>query len=268
MQVTEIRGAPNPAFPGMHNPEPIARNLGPLAQAVKNAGADVGVAFDGDADRLGVVDDSGVYLTSIQVGPLLAYLLLEHQKRRGLLVKSLTASSMFWRLGERYGVPVRETKVGFKYIAPELNATPGWLMGAEESGGYAFQGHVPERDGLMSALLFLELMAREGKRPSELVRRLFSLVGPHHYDRLDLAFPADRRAAILDRAARAEPSNLAGMSVERRDALDGVRFTLAGGAWLVIRFSGTEPLLRIYAEAESPGRVRDLLQAGRELTGL
>lgn len=268
MRLTEIRGERNPAFPGMHNPEPIARNLELLAQSVRETGAHVGVAFDGDADRLGVVDENGEYLTSIQVAPLLAYLLLQHQKRRGLLVKSLTASSMLWRLGERYGVPVRETKVGFKYVAPVLNATPGWLMGAEESGGYAFQGHVPERDGLVSALLFLELMAREGRRPSELVRSLHSLLGPHHYDRLDLTFPPDRRAAIQDSVAKAQPSSLAGLSVERRDGVDGTRFVMKGGAWLIIRFSGTEPLLRVYAEAESPERVRSLLQAGRKLAGL
>ncbi|MSQ12806.1 MAG: phosphoglucomutase/phosphomannomutase family protein [Dehalococcoidia bacterium] len=266
--LTEIRGDRNPAFPSMHNPEPIAHNLAPLSNAVRESHADVGVAFDGDADRLGVVDERGEYVSAIQVAPLLAYLLLEHRRKRGLLVKSLTASSIFWRLAERYSVSVSETKVGFKYIAPVLLANPDWLMGAEESGGYAFQGHVPERDGIVSALLFLELMARTGKRPSELVQHLFSLVGPHHYDRLDLAFAASDRAAIQQRVASAQPSRLADLSVERKDAPDGVRFTLRGGAWLVIRFSGTEPLVRIYAEAESLERVKALLAAGKALAGL
>ncbi|MSP78266.1 MAG: phosphoglucomutase/phosphomannomutase family protein [Dehalococcoidia bacterium] len=266
--VVEIRGEPNPAFPGMHNPEPIRRNLDPLAQAVRSSRADVGIAFDGDADRLGVMDERGRFMTTLQVGALLAYLFLEFRKQRGPIVKALTTSSMLWRLGEKYNIPVRETRVGFQYIAPVLFSEPDWLLGLEESGGYAFRGFPPERDGILSGVLFLELMVRTGKSASQLLEQLFSVVGPHHYDRLDLTFPAEQRARIQQAVADAKPALVAGMRVEKRDTLDGVRFTLQGGGWLAIRFSGTEPLLRIYAEADTPQRVQEVLTAGRTLAGL
>ena len=267
-QVIEVRGKPNPAFPGMHNPEPIARNLGPLVETVNSAHADVGIAFDGDADRLGVLDEHGNFITTLQVGALLAYLFLEFKKMRGPIVKSLTTSSMLWRLGEKYNVPVRETCVGFQYIAPVLFTEKDWLLGLEESGGYAFRGFPPERDGILSGLLFLELMVRTGKRPSQLIDQLFSVVGPHHYDRLDLTFPSDQRTKIQNAVSTASPAKVGGLDVQTRDTLDGVRFTLRGGGWLAIRFSGTEPLLRIYAEAESPDRVQALIKSGRELAAL
>jgi phosphomannomutase len=265
----EIRAERNPLFPRMHNPEPIERNLEPVAGVVRDIGAAVGLAFDGDADRLGVLDERGQYVSSLHVGALLAYHLLEHRKQRGLLVKSLTSSAMLWRLGERYGVPVKETGVGFKFISPHLvEAGDKALMGIEESGGYAYCRHIPERDGIVSGLLFLELMAVTGKKPSELVQTLETVVGPHRYDRLDIHFPPDQRSAIQQRVAAAEPGRLASLRVEGKDTPDGTRFKLEGGAWLIVRFSGTEPLLRIYAEADSHDRVRSLLEAGKALAGL
>jgi phosphomannomutase len=263
----EIRGTVNPAFPGMHNPEPVAHNLQQLSRAVVRGGARIGLALDGDADRLGVVDASGRYLTTLQVFPLLAYYFLEVLGLRGAIVKSLTTSSMIWRLGEKYGVPVRETGVGFKKIAPVMVETNA-LMGGEESGGYAFRGHIPERDGILSGLYLLDFMARTGKDLAELLEDLYRLVGPHHFDRLDVPFDPERRDFVQDRVAQARPGSLAGLGVTGVDTLDGFRFSLEGGSWSIVRFSGTEPLVRIYAESPTPALVQGLLASTRELAGV
>lgn len=265
--LTEVRGEINPAFPGMHNPEPIERNLDPLREAVLATNALVGVAMDGDADRVGAIDGSGEYITTLQVFTLLSYYLLEVRGFRGPLVKSLTTSNMVLRLGERYGVPVHETSVGFKYIAPLMLETDA-LIGGEESGGFGFRGHIPERDGVLSALFLLDLVARKGKTLSAIIEELYDLVGPHHYDRLDVVFDSANRGAVESRLHETAPSQLAGTPVLAIDTVDGIRYRMEGGEWAVVRFSGTEPLLRIYAEAPSTDRVRQLLDATRALTGV
>jgi phosphomannomutase len=269
--VGELNGYRNPAFPGIA-PEPIARNLGKLMRAVPQQAASVGLATDGDADRLGVVDEHGEFVTQLQVYALLAWYLLEVRGLRGPLIKSITTSSMIYRLGERYHVPVIETDVGFKYIGPAMVANDA-LMGGEESGGYGFRGHIPERDGILAGLYFLDLMVATGKTPSELLQQLYSIVGPHYYDRRDLHFPAERRGAIIAGVAT-QQTTLAGAKVARQErfesgaTLNGVRFTLADNSWLLVRFSGTEPVLRVYAEAASPERVQTLLDSGVEMAGL
>ncbi len=264
--LTEIHGHVNPAFPGLERPEPVDSNLVELSQAVLERGADAGIAFDGDADRVGIVDEKGRFITPLQTYGLLALYLLEARGERGALVKSLTTTSMIYSLGERYGVPVFETAVGFKHICP-IMLRENALMGGEESGGFGFRGHIPERDGLLSGLLVLEQMARSGKRPSELLDDLYAVVGPHHYRRRDRSFPADDRERLSARLEQAEPDRIAGTPVVRADSLDGRRYTLAGNQWLLIRFSGTEPLLRMYAEAGSPEKVEALLDAAEELLG-
>jgi phosphomannomutase len=266
-QVLELRGERNPAFPAMHNPEPVERNLLPLSQAMMTEGADVGLALDGDADRLGVVDEAGKFVTPLQVFGLLLYYFLEVRGLRGPVIKSLTTTSMAWRLGERYGVPVQETGVGFKYIAPLMTEGEA-LIGGEESGGYAFRGHIPERDGILSGLFMLDLMARTGKRVSQLLEELYRLVGPHHYSRQDVPLGPQEQEGARVRLARAHPKELCGIPVVEEDTLDGFRFILKGGAWVIIRPSGTEPLLRLYAEAESPQRVQELLAAARSLAAV
>jgi len=266
-RVEELRPERNPAFPGMAQPEPVAHNLGPLLSAVPARNADVGLALDGDADRLGVVDEKGTYLTTQQVFALLAYSLLEVRGLRGPIVKSVTSTMMLFRLAERYKVPVHETPVGFKFVGPRMQETNALLAG-EESGGYAVRGHIPERDGILSGLLFLDLLVRTGKRPSELLEDLYRITGPYFYGRRDLPFPPERRPAVEERVASAHPHALGGLRVTGRDALDGTRWLLNGKGWLLIRFSGTEPLLRIYAEADSPERVQRLLDEGQELVGL
>jgi alpha-D-glucose phosphate-specific phosphoglucomutase len=266
-QVREIRAARNPLFPGMHNPEPIARNLAPLTRAVRRHKADVGLATDGDGDRLGVVDERGEFLNQHQVFALLAYYLLEVRGQRGPLVKSLTTSRMIQDLGKLYGVPVFETPVGFKFLGPKMVAEDAIVAG-EESGGYAFRGHLPERDGVVSALYFLDLMARRGRRPSELLAELYEKVGPHFYDRIDIVLAPEKAPAMRERLARLRPDRIAGLAVTGADTTDGFRFSLEGDGWLLFRLSGTEPLLRIYTEVQDEALVAKVLQAGRELVGV
>ena len=265
--VTEIRGERNPAFPGMSQPEPLAPNLKDLMSAVPGRAADLGIATDGDADRLGIVDERGRFVTTLQSFGLLCLHQLEVLQRRGPLVRSVTMTSMIDRLGELYGVPVFDTPVGFKYLGPVMMREDALIAG-EESGGYAFRGHIPERDGLLSGLMVLDMMVKTGKTVSELLDMLTGKVGPHYYHRWDLPFDEARRAEVQERVMGARPPSLGGKRVERVDTRDGFRFELEGGYWALVRFSGTEPLLRIYAEAESLEKVSTLLGEARALAGV
>jgi len=266
IQLTEINGERNPLFPGI-NPEPIAANLDKLSATVKEQGADVGLATDGDADRIGVIDEKGQFLTQLQVFALLCLYLLEVRGERGALVRTLTSTTMIDRLGELYNLPVHVTPVGFKYVAPVMIAEDA-LIGGEESGGYGFRGHVPERDGILAGLYFLDFMLQTGKSPSQLLDYLYSKVGPHYYERRDLSFPQGQRPAIIKRISDNLPKSIEGVKVARVNTTDGFHFTLADNSWLLIRFSGTEPLLRIYTETDSPQRAGRLLKIGREMAGV
>ena len=266
-QLIEINDQRNPSFPDMKQPEPIASNLGKLSAMVKQVKADVGIATDGDADRIGIIDENGNFLTQLQVFALLALYLLEVRQQRGAIVKTITTTSMLDRLGEIFNVPVYETAVGFKYVAP-IMLSENALVGGEESGGYGFRGHIPERDAILAGLYFLDLMVKTGKSPSQLLDYLYSQVGAHHYNRLDIEFPEQQRQAITSRVRNSSPETLDGVKVVKKDTFDGFRFTLADTSWLLIRFSGTEPLLRIYAESDTPARVGRLLELGRELAGV
>ena len=263
-QVKEIHGERNPVFPGMKQPEPIGRNLTELCAFVPRVRADVGLATDGDADRIGMVDEKGQPLTPLQIFALLALYLLEVRGERGAIVKTLTTTRMLNKLGEMYNVPVFETKVGFKYVAPLMLAHNA-LIGGEESSGFGFRNHIPERDGILAGLCLLELISRTGKRPSELIEHLYSKVGPHHYHRVDIEYPADQRQAIVARLKDHLPTHLGGIPVSRVNTEDGYHFLLSDGSWLLIRFSGTEPLLRVYSEAPSLEAAKGLIAAGREI---
>ncbi len=266
IQLVEINSERNPLFPGIQ-PEPIAANLAKLSATIKQQKANVGLATDGDADRLGIVDENGEFLTQLQVFALLCLYLLEVRGERGPIVKTITTTSMLYRLGEIFNVPVYETPVGFKYVAPimlEKNA----LIGGEESGGYGFRGHMPERDGLLAGIYFLDLMLKTGKTPSQLIDYLYSKVGPHYYQRSDFTFPEDERQTINKRISDNLPQSIEGVEVAKINTTDGFHLTLADTTWLLIRFSGTEPVLRIYAESESPARVERLLELGKELAGV
>jgi alpha-D-glucose phosphate-specific phosphoglucomutase len=267
-QITELHGFRNPIFPGMHAPEPIARNLEEMAKTMGGGGFDVGIATDGDADRVGIADENGVFINQLQVFGLLAYYLLEYRGERGAIVKSITTTAMVQRLGELYSVPVHETQVGFKFLGPKMMQENA-LLGGEESGGYGFRGHVPERDGILAGLYMLDFVARSGKRPSELLAELYAKVGEHHYDRIDITLREDQRDAIRKRAEDARPDTVAGVKVTSIDSTDGYRFTLGDQGWLLFRFSGTEPLLRIYTEVVGDrSLVPKVLDAGREIVGV
>jgi alpha-D-glucose phosphate-specific phosphoglucomutase len=266
LKVVEINGERNPLFPGIQ-PEPIAINLAKLSATVRRQKADVGLANDGDADRIGIVDEKGVFLTQLQVFALLCLYLLEVRKERGAIVKTITDTTMLDQLGKMFNVPVYETPVGFKYVAPIMQAKNA-LVGGEESGGYGFRGHVLERDGILAGLYFLDLILKTGKTPSQLLDYLYSKVGPHHYQREDFTFSEDKRPAIIKHVTDNSPSSLDGVKVAKLDTTDGFRFVLADTSWLLIRFSGTEPLLRIYTESDSPARVKRLLELGKKLAGV
>lgn len=266
-QILEIRGEVNPAFPGMAQPEPVCQNLTQLSKVVPQEGADLGIAYDGDADRLGLVDEKGCYINTQDAFALLALYLLEVKGERGPLVKSITSSDMIFRLGDLYNVPVFETGIGFKYAGQAMMREDA-LMAGEESGGYAFKGHIPERDGILSSLYMVEFMAKTHMTASELVQYLHSKVGEHHYRRRDITFPHKDRARLtqlLDRGL--EVKDVAGFNVLSRDSKEGLRLRFEQG-WLALRFSGTEPLLRVYAEGPTPETVRMLLDGAGEFLGL
>ena len=265
--VEEMRAERNPAFPGMRQPEPIEPNLGPSIEAARAGRFDVVLATDGDADRLGVLDENGAFIDTLSTFSLLCLHQLRHRELRGPIVRSLTQSAMVDKLAARAGQPVHVTPVGFKFVGPTM-LTEDAVAAGEESGGYAFRGNIPERDGIFSGLLFLELMARTGKRASELVKHLHEQVGEHAYDRLDVDLAPDGpRPDAVTLAAR-PPASIAGLRVEGTDTMDGARYTLEGGFWGLIRPSGTEPLLRIYAEGDSPQRVREMLSELRAAAGV
>ena len=265
--VIEMRSEANPAFPGMGQPEPIAPNLAPSAAAAAEGRFDVVVATDGDADRLGVLDERGGFISTLDTFSLLCLHQLEVRGVRGPLVRSITQSAMVDKLGVLFDVPVHRTAVGFKFLGPVMMETDAVAAG-EESGGYAFRGNIPERDGILSALLFLDLMVQTGKRPSELLAYLHEKVGEHAYERLDVALEAGARPPDVAALAAAPPERLGGLRVEGTDTTDGVRYLLEDGFWGLIRPSGTEPLLRIYAEGDSPERVREMLEALRAVAGV
>jgi alpha-D-glucose phosphate-specific phosphoglucomutase len=264
--ISEINQERNPSFPGI-NPEPIAVNLKNLSLTIRNTHADVGLATDGDSDRIGIIDENGTFVTQLEVYALLALYLLEVRGQRGAIVKTVTATSMLYRLGELYNVPVIETPVGFKYVAPVMLEKDA-LIGGEESGGYGFRGHVPERDAILAGLYFLDFMVQTGKTPSQLLEYLFSKVGPHYYNRRDFHFPETQRQSIIDRVQHSKPDFIDGSRVAKMDTTDGFRFTLDDNSWLLVRFSGTEPLLRIYVETGSKERVQRILDIGQKIAGV
>jgi alpha-D-glucose phosphate-specific phosphoglucomutase len=266
-QVIQVNGFRNPIFPGMHNPEPIDHNLHILRSAILEHRADVGLANDGDADRIGVMDERGVFINQLQVYALLLLYLLEVRGMRGPIVKTLTTTVMAYKLAEKYGLPVYETPVGFKYVGPKMLET-GAIMGGEESGGFGFKGHIPERDGILAGLFILDLMVKLGKKPSELIEYLYAQVGPHYYDRVDVPFPPERRDEVVARVREARPTQIAGLAVRSLDTTDGFRFHLEDGGWLLIRFSGTEPIIRVYTETTHQDKVQKILEEGLALAGL
>ncbi|RLC85670.1 MAG: phosphoglucomutase/phosphomannomutase family protein [Chloroflexi bacterium] len=265
--ICSIRGERNPAFPGMRQPEPIPPNVDALLKEVVAEGADVGIANDGDADRIGMADEKGNFVTQLQVGGLLALYLLEMRGQRGPIVKTLSSTVMINRLGQKFGLDVFDTGIGPKHVGKKFIETDA-MLGATESGGFILPG-LPERDGILAALYILDMMARAGKRPGQLLEWLYETVGArYYYRRIDTRFPTERREAVQQRVRDAAPSTIGGLAVTGLDTLDGFKFNLADGGWLLVRFSHTEPILRVYCETTDESRVELLLDEGLELAGL
>jgi len=266
--IIEIHAERNPIFPEMKRPEPIEPNIDVALKRTVEVGADVLLIMDGDADRMGIGDENGVYIDQLRAYGLLAYYLLEIRGMRGPIVKTISTTKMLNRLGEMYGVDVYETGVGFKYIAPKVLETNA-LIGGEESGGYAFRGNVPERDGILGNLYFLDFMVQTGKTPSQLLADLFKKMGKsYYYKRIDTRFPAEKRPAAKARLDNEKPTTIAGQPVTDIVTIDGYQYILGDKGWMLIRFSGTEPIIRVYCEVTDPDIVDAVLDAGLELAGL
>ena len=274
IQIDEIHQERNPYFGGL-NPEPIRPNVDEALRLIAEGDYDLGLLLDGDADRAGAADEKGIFIHQLQVTGLLMYYLAEHRGWRDPVVVSVNNTSMAARLGKRFDIATHETPVGFKFIGPKMIET-GAMMGAEESGGFGFGMHLPERDGIYADLLLLDLFLREkaaGRWPvSQAIAHFHEIAGPSFYRRIDVhvdrvEYPETKRRLLVDLAA-AGPSELAGEPVARTvglDTKDGYKFFLADGSWLLIRTSGTEPLVRVYTEATSAEARDAMVDAGERL---
>ena len=263
-RVHEIRGEMNPGFGGIH-PEPIARYLNALVAAIGANHADVGLATDGDADRIGAMDAQGNFVDPHHIFSLALRYLVEKRGWKGMVVKTVSTTLMVDRLAAKYGLPLKETPVGFNYIA-DLMLQDDVLIGGEESGGMGIRGHIPEGDGILMGLLLLEIMADAGAPLHELVADMQREAGPTCYARTDLRLrhPVVKREMVAHLTDNA-PSSIGGVSVQEVNTLDGVKYRLEDESWLLIRPSGTEPVLRVYAEAPAENGVKALLGYGEEV---
>lgn len=263
-RVREIRGEMNPGFGGIH-PEPVAHYLTALSAAILADQADMGLATDGDGDRLGAMDAQGEFVDPHHIFTVVLRHLVEERGLSGTVVRSVSTTRMVDRLANRYGLPLVETPVGFNHIA-DCMLNDDVLMGGEESGGFSIRGHIPEGDGVLVGLLLLEAVAAAETPLHELVAQIQDQVGPTHYARNDLRLrhPVSK-AEMTRRLAQDAPATLAGQSVSEVQTTDGVKYLLADDSWLLIRPSGTEPVLRVYAEARTPEMVEAMLAYGEEV---
>lgn len=260
-RLMNIRHEMNPGFGGIH-PEPIARHLGLLMSTIQAGHWHVGLATDGDADRIGAVDANGRFVDPHRIFALVLRYLLQKRGWRGKVVRTVSTTRMIDRIAAEYDLPVVETPVGFNHIA-DLMLTEEVVMGGEESGGMSIKGHIPEGDGILLGLLLLEVMAEARIPLHELVKDLLQTYGPAQYARTDLKLSrpiakTEMTQLLVDQA----PHAIAGVTVDDVQSLDGVKYYLADGSWLLIRPSGTEPVLRVYAEAPNDERVKALLSFG------
>ncbi|OGQ04521.1 MAG: hypothetical protein A3F82_10725 [Deltaproteobacteria bacterium RIFCSPLOWO2_12_FULL_44_12] len=262
-KIETLHGNADPNFGGLH-PEPIQPYVNEAMEKMRSGKYSVCIVTDGDADRIGAVDDKGNHVTSHEIFALLLKHLVENRLMKGKVLKSISTTVMLDRLCEKYGIPLVVTPIGFKYLSPAMKEE-GILIGGEESGGIGMPFHICERDGLFCGLLLLELMATKKKLLSELVTDLQKEVGPCFYKRKDLSLPSDKIEAVKLKLASFNPSQLAGKKLKKRTLIDGFHFTLEDDSWLLIRPSGTEPLLRTYAEAPSVKQVDSLLKEAQVL---
>lgn len=263
-KVTTLNGAHDPLFGGI-NPEPIEKNYARSQAYLRQHPHDLCLVTDGDADRVGGMDGRGNYLTTHILICLLLRHLFINRKLRGRMVKALTTTSMLDNMCAAYGIELVETGVGFKYVCAEM-LQGNVLLGAEESGGIGFPGHIPERDGIAAGLMLLEMLAVERKPLNLLIANLEKEFGPHRYGRIDTHFPVEKRGALMDFLQRCPPAKLLRSPLAAMKSLDGVKFVAQDASWLMLRGSGTEPILRIYAEAKADKDVHKLLRMGMQLT--
>jgi alpha-D-glucose phosphate-specific phosphoglucomutase len=260
-RVHNIRHEMNPGFGGIH-PEPIVRHLGLLMSTIQSGHWDIGLATDGDADRIGAVDTQGNFVDPHRIFALVLRYLLEKRGWRGRVVRTVSTTRMIDRIAAEFDLPVVETPVGFNHIADEILLN-NVVMGGEESGGITIKGHIPEGDGILMGLLILEVMAHAKAPLHEVVADLLKKYGPAQYARTDMALTRPvAKAEMVKMLVDAAPAAIDGVQVERLDTIDGVKYYLDDGSWLLIRPSGTEPVLRVYAEAPNDERVKALLGFG------
>ena len=263
-KVTTLNGEHDPFFGGIH-PEPIVHNYGPSSSYLKKNPHDICLVTDGDADRVGGMDGKGNALTTHQIICLLLYHYSVNRKQKGRVIKALTTTTMVDRMCESYGLELVETGVGFKYVCDEMRKGDV-LLGFEESGGIGFSGHIPERDGILAGLALLELLATERKSINRLITKLEKLFGKFCYDRLDMHFPLNKRKLLMQYCISNPPTSLAGSKLVDIKSFDGVKYVAEDGSWLMIRGSGTEPILRVYAESKSMKKARELISLGVKFT--
>ncbi len=264
LKLETIRSFRDPLFGGV-NPEPIDQNLAPLKRRVVETRALVGLATDGDADRVGAVDERGQTMTMHDVVPLLLLHLSRQRKMTGAVVATVSQSVLTKRIAQASGLKLYETPIGFKYIA-DLMLKEDVLIGAEESGGIGVKGHIPERDGVLNSLLFLEAIVAAGKPPSEMLRELHQEFGEFHFGRRDLHMPVTRGQELVAGLVQQPPAKFAGFDVVNVQTLDGAKLIFRDDSWLLFRQSGTEPVLRIYSEATTIEKMNALLDAGTKTT--
>lgn len=263
-EVAEIRHEMNPGFGGVH-PEPIAKNLGALASAISTGSGNFGLATDGDADRIGAMDERGNFVDPHKIMALALRYLVEKRGLSGAVVRTVSTTRMIDRLAKQYGLKIYETPVGFNHIADHM-MQEDVLIGGEESGGISFKGHIPEGDGPIMGLLLVEMIAESKKSFHDLVRDLLAEVGPAFYERTDLRLSRPiAKAEMTALLTQNAPAEIGGQKVSEVSNLDGVKYILADDSWLLIRPSGTEPVLRVYAEGRSEAMVRALLDYGEQV---
>ncbi len=263
-EVAEVRGEMNPGFGGVH-PEPIAKNLGALAGAISMGLGSFGLATDGDADRIGAMDERGNFVDPHKIMALALKYLVEKKQLTGSIVRTVSTTRMIDRLAKKYGLTVHETPVGFNHIADYM-LKDDVLIGGEESGGISFKGHIPEGDGVAMGLLLLEIVASSGTTLHELVENLLLEVGPAEYERKDLRLklPVSKQKMVTYLTQNI-PNSIGGETVSSISTLDGVKYLFADDSWLLIRPSGTEPVLRVYAEGRSKQMVKAMIAYGEKI---
>jgi phosphomannomutase len=264
-QVSTLHHDDNPGFHGQA-PEPIERNLEELADYVVTNQCDIGMATDGDADRIGLYDEKGQFVDAHRIMALLVKYLTQGKGLTGDVVKSFAATDLLDKMGDAYGLNVETTKIGFKYIASRM-VEGNVVVGGEESGGIAAAGHIPERDGLYAGLLVVDMMVKSGKKLSELVDDIMDEFGQHWAYRRDLHISQERKASFMAQLESEGLDSVAGYTIDRVDDLDGLKFRSNQGPWVMIRPSGTEPVLRVYSEADSPEHAEALVDDVAAMVG-